>query len=70
MMSRILAIGLVCMVAAVAVAGVSTVSASGDNNTWNHGEDGMYEENNNNDFPDEEFPGESNQTRGGIVWPD
>ncbi len=70
MMSRILALGLVCLVGAVAVAGVSTVSASGDNNCWNYGEDGMYEENNNNDFPDEEFPGESDQLRGGVVWPD
>lgn len=70
MFSRVLAFGLVCLVAAGAIAGIGNASASGDNNTWNNGEDGMYEENNNNPFTDDDFPGESNQTRGGIVWPD
>lgn len=69
MMRRILALGLVCLVAALAVSGVSTVSASGDNNTWSHGEEGMYEENNNNPYPDDEFPGYAPQNRSGVVWP-
>lgn len=69
MISRVLAFGLVCLVAATAIAGVGNVTASGDNNTWNHGEDGMYEENNNNPFEDEDFPGEASQLRGGVVWP-
>lgn len=69
MISRVVAFGLVCLVAATAIAGVGNVAASGDNNCYNHGEDGMYEENNNNPFDDETFPGEAEQKRGGIVWP-
>ncbi|MGD9962711.1 MAG: hypothetical protein AB7S97_02265 [Thermoplasmata archaeon] len=70
MIGRIVALGLVCLVAVTAVAGISAVSASGDNNCWNYGEDGMYEENNQNPFTDEEFPGDAKQLRGGVVWPD
>jgi len=69
MIGRVLILGLVCLVAATAVVAVDTVSASGDNNCWNYGEDGMYEENNQNSFPDDEFPGYSPQNRSGVVWP-
>lgn len=55
------------MTAVVAVGG--SVSASGDNNCWNHGEDGHYEENNQNPFPDDDFPGYAPQNRSGVVWP-
>lgn len=70
MIGRVLMLGLVCLVAATAVVAVDTASASGDNNCWNYGEDGMYEENNNNPFLDDEFPGDAEQKRGGVVWPD
>jgi hypothetical protein len=59
-----------CLIAGIAVIGLAAnASASGDNNCWNHGEDGMYEENNNNPYDDATFPGEAEQKRGGIVWP-
>lgn len=67
---KLLAAGIVLCLGVAIVAGTQAVLASGDNNCWNYGEDGYYEENNNNDFPDEEFPGDADQLRGGIVWPD
>lgn len=67
MMSRVLALGLVCLVAATAVMGVGTVSAGGDQVQHTHGEDpGYYDENNNNPFEDGEFPGEPAQNRTGM----
>ncbi len=59
--------GLVCLVAATAIAGVGTVSASGDQVQHTHGEDpGYYDEKNNNPFDDDEFPGQSSQNRTGV----
>ena len=66
---KMLAAGVVICLGVVALAGTQAVLAGGDNNCWNYGEDGMYEENNNNDFPDEEFPGDADQLRDGQVWP-
>ncbi len=66
MITKVVAIGLACVVAAMAVSAVGTVSASGDNNMWNWGEDGYYEENNNNPFEDDDFPGYAPQNRSGI----
>ena len=43
--------------------------AGGDNNCNTNGEDGNYEDNNNNPFDDDNFPGEDNQQRSGVVWP-
>lgn len=71
MRTKILALFLGCLVAVTAMVAMGmSVSASGDNNCWNHGEDGKYEENNNNPFDDDTFPGVSDQKRGGVVWPD
>lgn len=67
MISRILAFGLVCLVAVTAIAGVGTVSAGGDQVQHTHGEDpGYYDENNSNPFDDGEFPGDSTQNRTGV----
>jgi hypothetical protein len=63
-----LAIGLVCALAFAAFAGVGSVSASGDQCQMTHGEDeGYYDENNNNPFDDDEFPGQSSQNRTGVA---
>lgn len=67
---KLLAAGVALCFGVVVIAGAQAVLASGDNNCWNWGEEGMYEENNNNDFPDYEFPGDADQLRGGVVWPD
>lgn len=66
MLSKVVAIGVACFVAVMAVSAVDMASASGDNNMWNHGEDGMYEENNSNPFPDDDFPGYAPQNRSGV----
>ena len=42
--------------------------AGGDNNTNTNGEDGNYEENNQNPYYDDDFPGEDKQQRSGVVW--
>lgn len=48
--------------------GVGSVQAGGDNNTYTHGEDGNYEDNNNNPYGEDDFPGEDSQQRSGVVW--
>lgn len=67
MRTRMLALFLGCLVAVTGVVALGDgVSASGDNNMWHHGEsDGYYDENNNNPFEDDEFPGQSQQNRSG-----
>ena len=43
--------------------------AGGDNNQNTNGEDGNYEENNNNPYdPNDDFPGENEKQRSGVVW--
>jgi len=49
--------------------GIGSSQASGDHNHNTHGEDGNYEENNNNPYGDDDFPGDDNQQRSGVVWP-
>ncbi len=68
-MTRVfLAVGLACAVALAAFACVGSVSAEGDQVQWTHGEDeGYYDENNNNPFDDDEFPGQSSQNRTGVA---
>lgn len=67
MSRRILALGLACLVVGIALAGVGTVSAGGDQVQHTHGEDpGYYDENNNNPFDDDDFPGEPAQNRTGV----
>jgi hypothetical protein len=67
MNSKVVALGLACLLGAIAVAGVGTVSAEGDQVQHTHGEDeGYYDENNNNPFEDETFPGQSSQNRTGM----
>lgn len=67
MMKTMLAFGLVCLVATTAFAGVGNVSAGGDQVQHTHGEDpGYYDENNNNPFDDDTFPGEPAQNRTGV----
>ena len=48
--------------------GIGSVQASGDNNQNTHGEEGNYEENNNNPYGDDDFPGDDTQQRSGVVW--
>jgi len=43
-------------------------NAGGDQNTNTNGEDGYYDEHNNNDFDDDDFPGEDSQKRDGVIW--
>jgi hypothetical protein len=67
---RMLALGLTVALVAIAATGIQTAIAAGDNNMYNHqlnyGEDGYYEENNNNTFPDDDFPGTDTQNRTGV----
>jgi len=66
-MRMMLAFGLVCLVAATAIGGIGTASAGGDQVQHTHGEDpGYYDENNDNPFDDESFPGQSSQNRTGV----
>lgn len=62
---RTVALVMACLFAVATVAGVSSdASAGGDKNRQTHGEDeGYYEENNNNPFPDDSFPGEATKNR-------
>lgn len=64
--SAVMILGL--LVAATAMIGLGdNVSAVGDQVQHTHGEDpGYYDENNNNPFEDEEFPGTSMQNRTGV----
>ena len=65
MARRIVALVVACLFAAMAIVGVSSdVSAEGDKNRHTHGEDeGYYDENNNNPFPDDVFPGQATKNR-------
>jgi hypothetical protein len=64
---KTVALGLACLLAVMAIAGVSTVSAEGDQVQHTHGEDeGYYDVNNQNPFDDETFPGQSSQNRTGM----
>ncbi|MFO7676907.1 MAG: hypothetical protein R6V50_00775 [Thermoplasmatota archaeon] len=47
---------------------VASLQAGGDNNQNTHGENGNYEENNNNPYPNNELPGDNSQQRNGVVW--
>jgi len=66
----IFAIGATLALVAIAVGGIQSALAAGGqvqhNYQQNLGEDGMYEENNWNPFPDDEFPGEPDQNRTGV----
>jgi hypothetical protein len=68
MKTKILALFLGCLVAVTAVVALGEgVSASGDQVQHTHGEDpGYYDENNNNPFDDDVFPGLSQQNRTGM----
>lgn len=70
MTGKSLAIVLGCIVAATALAGIGdNAAASGDHNHHTYGEDeGYYDENNNNPFDDDCFPGQSSQNRSGVQW--
>jgi hypothetical protein len=68
--AKVLGVGLMLAVAAVAATGITAVIAGGDqnmfNNQLNYGEDGYYEDNNNNPYEDDDFPGEDLQNRTGV----
>ncbi len=68
--ARVLAMGLVVAIAAIAATGISAVIAAGGqvqhNYQQNLGEDGMYEDNNCNPYDDDDFPGEDTQNRTGV----
>ncbi|MBU1159136.1 MAG: hypothetical protein KKE24_07335 [Candidatus Thermoplasmatota archaeon] len=67
MTTKIVVLGLACLLAVTAIATVGNVSASGDQVQHTHGEDeGYYDANNNNPFEDETFPGQSSQNRSGM----
>ena len=67
---RILAAGFAIAIVAIAATGIQAAIAAGGQVQHNYqqtlGEDGMYEENNNNTFPDDDFPGEDEQNRTGV----
>ena len=67
---RILAAGLAIALVAIAATGIQAAIAGGDNNMYNHqlsyGEDGYYEENNENPYDDTDFPGLDMQNRTGV----
>ncbi|HUV61847.1 MAG TPA: hypothetical protein VMW71_06750 [Thermoplasmata archaeon] len=65
--AKALGMGLMFAIAAVAATGITAAIAGGDNNMWNYGEDGLYEENNCNPYDDDDFPGEDEQNRTGVV---
>lgn len=67
MNKRILAVMLGFLI--LLTIGIGGSQAGGDNNQNTHGEDGNYEQNNNNPFGDDEFPGDDSQQRNGVVWP-
>lgn len=65
--SRVLVAGLMVALVAVAATGIGVVLAGGDQVQHTHGEDeGYYDVNNNNDFDDDVFPGDSTQNRTGM----
>ncbi|MEW5748634.1 MAG: hypothetical protein AB1793_07640 [Candidatus Thermoplasmatota archaeon] len=67
MISKVVAIGMACLVAAMALSATDSVSAGGDQNQNTHGEDpGYYDEHNNNPFDDDDFPGDPAQNRTGV----
>ena len=71
MAGRCLAVVLACLVAAIALMGMSDNAAAGggDHNHLTHGEDeGYYDVNNNNPFDDDTFPGQSSCNRSGVAW--
>ena len=48
---------------------IGSSQAGGDNNQHTQGEEGNYEDHNNNPYGDDEFPGDDSQERNGVVWP-
>jgi hypothetical protein len=67
MTGKMLAIGLASLLAVMAFAASGDATASGDQVQHTHGEDdGYYDENNNNPFDDETFPGQPAQNRTGV----
>jgi hypothetical protein len=66
MRRKIIVLGIGLLVLLVAWTGSSM--AGGDQNTNTNGEDGNYEENNNNPYDDEDFPGQDDQQRNGVIW--
>jgi len=71
MARRYLALVVGCLVAGLAVVGISDDASAGggDHNHNTYGEDGgSYFENNNNPFDDDYFPGQPSQNRSGVQW--
>ena len=64
--ATIILVGL--LLTSVVFAGLA-IAGGGDNNCNTNGEDGNYEENNENPFDDDTFPGEGDRQRSGVVWP-
>lgn len=68
--AKVLSLGLVVAIAAIAASGIQAVIAEGDknqyNNQLNYGEEGYYEENNENPYDDTDFPGLDEQNRTGV----
>ncbi|MCJ2532639.1 MAG: hypothetical protein LN411_01795 [Candidatus Thermoplasmatota archaeon] len=70
MIGKYVVLALACLVAVTALGGIDNASAGGqDHNHLTHGEDeGYYEENNNNPFDGEPFPGDAVRKRAGVQW--
>ncbi|MGB2581361.1 MAG: hypothetical protein WBD03_02690 [Thermoplasmata archaeon] len=71
MAKRYLALVVGCLVAGLAVVGISDDASAGggDHNHNTYGEDGRnYFENNNNPFDDDCLPGQPSRSRSGVQW--
>jgi hypothetical protein len=65
---KILSLGLVIAIAAIALSGIQASVAEGDKVQNTHGEDeGYYDVNNENPYDDTDFPGLDTQNRTGVV---
>jgi hypothetical protein len=68
MIGKLVALGLVIVVATIALSGLQDALAEGDKVRETNGEDdGYYDENNYNPYEDDDFPGEDLQNRTGVV---
>jgi len=63
---KVLTMGLAVAIVAIAIGGIQAAVAVGDKVQHNYGEDGYYEDNNENPWEDDDFPGEDTQNRTGV----
>jgi len=63
---KVLTVGLAIAMVAIAIGGIQAALAAGGQVQHNYGEDGYYEDNNQNPYDDDDFPGEDTQNRTGV----